>query len=578
MNLIEALNIVKAQVAKDAPEMGIFLACGFTPLHMQTYLHSFLRQRFPNHRIRFENGVYGDLAGNLRRALEGRYDCVVALIEWSDIDLRLGIRSLGTWRADHLSDVLQSAEQQVERLKQSIAELDVKCPCVVALPTLPLPPLFPQRTAQASQAESHLRQLVADLGASIASNAHARLVSAQALEEVSPLRGRFDVRSEIMSGFPYNLTHVEALSRLLADLIQDPVPKKGLITDLDDTLWSGILGEIGPENVSWDLAGNALLHGLYQQFLESLASTGVLLAVASKNDPVLADQTLERSDLILSKKSVYPIECNWSKKSESVERILAVWNISSDAVVFVDDSPMEVAEVQAAFPQIDCRVFPKNDPQGVLQLLRELRDIFGKNRISADDALRLESIRFARTLERRAVCDAASEDGFLRDSMAAIVFEMNRKDDARAFELLNKTNQFNLNGRRLTEGEWTRYLGDPAAFLLSVQYEDKYGRLGKIAAVLGRRNGEQAVVDYWVMSCRAFSRRIEHACLKHLFDNFNVKEALLEYRPTERNGPVREFLKSLAPLPLASPVRLLKEDVGLRLPQLYHRVEDASND
>lgn len=575
MNLIDALNILKLEVANDAPELSVFLACGFTPLHLKTYLYAFLRQRFPEHRIRFDVGVFGDLLGNLQRARKGKYDCAAVAIEWSDIDSRLGIRNLGTWRADHLPDILQSTARQVERLKQLISDMAAQVPCVVALPTLPLPPLFPQRTAQVGQAEAHLRQLVADLAASISSFPNARLLSTQALDEVSLLCDRHDVRSEIMSGFPYKLSHAEALARFLADLIHNPATRKGLITDLDDTLWAGILGEIGVENVSWDLAGNALLHGLYQQFLESLASAGVLLAVASKNDPILANQAIERSDMLLSKRSVFPIECHWSRKSESVERILAVWNISPDSVVFVDDSPMEVAEIQAAFPQLDCRVFPKNNPQGVLQLLRDLRDIFGKSRISAEDSLRLESIRSASALQQSVVRSAESEDEFLRDSMAAIVFEMDRKDDARAFELINKTNQFNLNGRRMTEGEWTRYLSDSDAFLLSVQYEDKYARLGKIAVVLGRRAGEQVVVDHWVMSCRAFSRRIEHMCLKHLFDKFDVKEALLNYKPTERNDPVKQFLETLTALPLASPVRLLKEDVDLRLPQLFHRVEEA---
>ena len=74
-------------------------------------------------------------------------------------------------------------------------------------------------------------------------------------------------------------------SRTASRIDSDSPPKKGLITDLDDTLWAGILGEIGVEGISWDMANRAHVHGLYQQFLSSLASAGVLLAVASKNRP-----------------------------------------------------------------------------------------------------------------------------------------------------------------------------------------------------------------------------------------------------------------------------------------------------
>jgi FkbH-like protein len=364
------------------------------------------------------------------------------------------------------------------------------------------------------------------------------------------------------------------MAKLLAKLVQTHSPKKGLITDLDDTLWSGILGEIGVENICWDLSGHALLHGLYQQFLASLASSGILLGVASKNDPQLVNLALKRDDLLLSKECFYPVECHWSHKSESVARILKAWNIASDAVAFVDDSPMEIAQVQAEFPHLDCRLFPKDDPERVLQLLKDLRDSFGKSRISEEDTLRLGSIRSAGTLKEVVPQGSASQEDFLRDSSAVIVFEITRSEDERAFELINKTNQFNLNGRRFGEAEWSGYLGEENAFLLSVQYEDKYSRLGKIAAILGKHQAHQLVVDSWVMSCRAFSRRIEHQCLNYLFEKFGVEEVLFDYQATERNGPLQEFLAQMTTTPLASPVRLLRTHCAARLPSLFHQIKE----
>src|SRR6185295_4898361 len=104
-----------------------------------------------------------------------------------------------------------------------------------------------------------------------------------------PLATRLDVKSYVATGFPYRVVHASVLADLLARLLQPPVPKKGIITDLDNTLWLGILGEDGPGGVSWDLDHKSHMHGLYQQLLHSLAEAGTLIAAASKADPSVVE-------------------------------------------------------------------------------------------------------------------------------------------------------------------------------------------------------------------------------------------------------------------------------------------------
>ena len=172
-----------------------------------------------------------------------------------------------------------------------------------------------------------------------------------------------------------------------------PAPKKGIISDFDDTMWKGIVGDEGPENVHWDLHGEAQMHGLYQKLLGSLSDNGTLVGVASKNDPAVVARTFERSDMILRSEQVFPIEASWNAKSGAVKSILEIWNVAADSVIFVDDSPMELAEVAAQHPGIECVLFPKQDPVACLQMLRRLRDLCGKDKVSSDDLLRLASIR-----------------------------------------------------------------------------------------------------------------------------------------------------------------------------------------
>lgn len=575
MKLIDALELLKKPVPENAPPLRVCLACGFTPLHLQTFLAAQLRAFLPQHRVEIKTGLFGDLAGNLERLSSSDVDAVAVVMEWQDLDPRLGIRSLGGWRAADLPDIMESAHQRTAQIVETLKRLSLSIPVSFCPPTLPLPPLFTTRSQQVSAYELHLREIVASFLALISRAPGVRIVNAQCLDELSPLGERFDMKSEVMAGFPYALAHASVIAEILATLIQNPPPKKGLITDLDDTLWAGILGEVGVEAVSWHLDQHTHLHGLYQQLLASFASAGILIGVASKNDPALVEKAFTRKDLILTHESIFPFEIHWGRKSESVQRILEAWNVGSDAVVFIDDSPMEVAEVHAAFPEMECIVFPKSDYLAFWKLLRRLRDLFGKIVVTEEDAIRLQSIRNANVLREYSRTTHGSLDDFLQNAEAKILFTFGKRaSDARALELINKTNQFNLNGRRFSESAWSSRLKNPETFLVTATYEDKFGPLGKIAVLLGRVESKTLFVDAWVMSCRAFSRRIEHQCLKYLFEKFKTDEIVFDFEATPRNSPLQEFFKQwLGDLP-AHGFSISKASFFEKVPSISHHVEE----
>ena len=405
-----------------------------------------------------------------------------------------------------------------------------------------------------------------------------RVLDSQALELAAPLNSRYDIKSEILTGFPYKLPYTATFARMLASLVSNRTPKKGLITDLDDTMWAGIVGEVGVDGINWTLEQHSQVHGLYQQLLSSLASAGVLIGVASKNDPALVQEAFARKDLLLNKESVFPFEVHWNAKSESVQRILKLWNIGPEAVVFVDDSPMEVAEVQAAFPQMECLVFKKDDCQAVWELLVALRDRFGKASISTEDSLRLESLRNAAPLLDALGQSGSASDDFLKRADSLISFgSAKHGKDARALELVNKTNQFNLNGVRFTEADWSRLLADPSSLIVVVSYRDKYGPLGKIAVITGKVLEKRLHLNVWVMSCRAFSRRIEHHSLKYLFEKFNADEIVFDFQITPRNGPLQDFFVELLGSPPQPNLTISRTSFFAKLPPLFHNVEENEN-
>jgi FkbH-like protein len=578
MKLVEALNIAKGSADAHKAAYRAYLACGFQPLHLATFLTAHLQLALADRKAEVLTGVYGDLPGNIMRAASNQCDCAVIVMEWADLDPRLGIRQLGIWNVTAEGDILGESGARLHQIEQAIHSLAGHARAVCCLPTLELPPFVHTPCSLTSEAEMGLREALDSFASRVARSA--QILNMRELDRVSPLASRHDVEKELTSGIPYQLAHADHLAALLSKLMVPPTPKKGIITDLDDTLWSGILGEVGPEGVHWDLDHHSQIHGLYQQLLRSLAESGVLVGVASRNDPGLVEQTLRQSNLLVPRDHFYPVEASWQRKSESVARIIQAWNIGPDSVVFVDDSPMELAEVKAAFPDIGCILFSASDVNAAYGVLFQLRELFGKPRILEEDLIRAQSLRQAKQIAgsvREGITPASEE--FLSEAQAEVtVIRAQRPVDPRAVELVNKTNQFNLNGKRYDETAWNRHISSPGAVYALISYRDKFGPLGKIGVLAGHLDEKRVSVDTWVMSCRAFGRNIEHASLKYLFDTFAVSEIAFDFVPTNRNGPIRELLEFyVGALPNGS-VAISRELFSAKCPKLFHRIVEPRNE
>ena len=548
MKLSEALAAIQRRQGAD-PVHTHYLVCGCQPLHLGTFLQAHLLERGSNSGIKVETGLYGDFAGNLLRAAQSSAIAAAAVLEWADIDPRLGLRSAGGWTASAKDDTLAASKARFARVLDAVAQLAALMPVAFCPPALPLPPLGHTPGCQASVFELDLAERLASFLARLGRLPGVRLIHAAHLESLAPGVPRLDPKMELAAGFPYTLPFASALAEALAGMLHPAPPKKGLITDLDDTLWSGIVGEIGPDAVSWRQETYTQTHGLYQQMLGHLAGCGVLLGACSKNEPEPVRGALARPDLYFAPSVLFPVEVSWGPKSQGVARILEAWNIAPEAVVFVDDNPMELAEVERVFPTITCLRFSGNDPARVWELLQQLRDYFGKPSLSEEDRLRAASLRAAGDMRREA--KLADPDEFLRALRGKVVLGYGRDpSDARPLDLINKTNQFNLNGERIGEAEWKRMLEADGAILSVASYEDRFGPLGKIAALVASLHGERRLrVSHWAMSCRAFSRRIEHHTLESLFRKTNADEIVFDFRPTPRNGPLQEFLAAIGALP-----------------------------
>ena len=578
LKLNEALKLAQTP-GGGAPERQAFLACGFEPLHLPVFLRAHHAQRFPGRGLEVSTGVYGDLLGNLERARQSRASTCLVLIEWHDLDPRLGVRSTGPWSRLRQQEIAQQLAQRLERLRQALEHLSQQMPVVLAPPSVEFGLEADTTGWQASPFELELKLLLLKFLTSVAGNPRLKVLHTARLAARSPVSARADAKMELLAGFPYSLEHASQVAEALLWLAYPDAPKKGLITDLDDTLWAGIVGELGAEGVKWSLGEKAQVHGLYQSVLRQLHEAGVLLGVASKNDKDVVAAALARSDLHLDRDVFFPVAASWGPKSDAVSAILRAWNIAADSVVVVDDSRMELEEIRRQHPGITCLEFRPKDVGATLELLGQLRDLFGKPSVGEEDRLRSASIRGLALFEEQK--QASDLGDFLAGLGGEVSFDFAKKaEDARLLELINKTNQFNLNGVRVEAGEWQRFLAREDSFVLGVSYSDRYGPLGTIAVVAGSRANGVLRVEQWVLSCRAFSRRIEDHTLQVLFEG--QKQVSIAFRRTERNQPFREFLARLgvAEEPgsaATSPVAISREQLGRVSADLPHRVLTRSD-
>lgn len=566
---LQVINEARRHRPAGAARFRVGLVTGFTPLHLGTLLQANVQERRAGLDVDIVTGLYGSTTESVTMLASEQLDAAAVVLEWPDLDPRLGMReSVRAPRATH-DDILTTVSGRLDRLRAPLEALAASCPVALVMPTLGLPPSWASRPALQGRLETQLELLIATFTAALVDHDGLQTVRPPIVD--GPLR---DLKSDVRSGFPYALPHAAAVAWAVTEVLLPRPAKKGLITDLDDTLWRGLVGEVGPDSVSWDLDSGSHVHALYQQQLAEFARRGVLLAVASKNEPAVVSKALERPDLLVGTDQFFPIEASWGSKSAAVSHILKVWNIGADDVIFVDDNPLELAEVEAAHPGITALQFRPNDPTAVDGLLENLNGQFWRDKLSDEDAVRLASIRNAAVVDAERA-DASDPLTFLRDLGATITIDSAGWPLPRAIELVNKTNQFNLNGRRYDEVSWRKLCTRDGAVACTISYSDRFGVLGVIGVIAGVMEGASLNVDVWVLSCRAFSRAIEQHVLAGLADRYGLTEFGFDFVKTEKNAVTARILGDLGcavggDQRLQTATLLLTESIGIHPTHFTH--------
>ncbi|HZU24316.1 MAG TPA: HAD-IIIC family phosphatase [Bryobacteraceae bacterium] len=326
--------------------------------------------------------------------------------------------------------------------------------------------------------------------------------------------------------------------------------KKVLVTDLDNTLWGGIIGEDGLSGIRigpGSPEGEA--HQDLQRYLLALKTRGVLLAVCSKNNPDDARLPFEKHENMLLKLDDFAVfRANWEDKASNIAAAARELSLGLDSFVFLDDNPLEREWVRTALPQVAV----PDLGESVFHFVRELdraRYFFSLS-LSEEDLQRSEQYRIAAARQELRGAAGSLEEFLAQLQLRAAARPITDANLARVTQLINKTNQFNLTTRRYTEADVRRLASDPECWAVAFELSDRMGAYGLIGVILCVPGEERCSwrVDTWLMSCRALGRQMERFMFDRLVEaaqQRGVRRLMGTYRPTAKNGLVKDLYDQL---------------------------------
>jgi len=360
----------------------------------------------------------------------------------------------------------------------------------------------------------------------------------------------FDSRMYIHADVIYALDFLPLVAKAVTDIIlaQQGKFKKCLILDLDNTVWGGIIGDDGIENIQVGDLGIGKAFTELQSWAKQLKERGIILAVCSKNTESIAKEPFEKHpDMVLRLDDIAVFVANWENKADNIRYIQSVLNIGFDSMVFVDDNPFERGMVKTYLPKIAIPDLPE-DPAEYMPYLRSL-NLFETASFSKEDAQRTKQYQ-EESLRMSLKNSFASEEEYLSNlEMAAEIKKFDKFTIPRVAQLSQRSNQFNLRTVRYVEEDLHRISASSEYESFSISLKDKYGDYGLIAVVILKKlNADELFIDNWLMSCRVLKRGVENITLNRIVElgkKAGMKKVIGAYIPTPKNGMVKEHYPNL---------------------------------
>lgn len=321
--------------------------------------------------------------------------------------------------------------------------------------------------------------------------------------------------------------------------------KKVLVLDCDNTLWKGVIGEDGFDNI--DMASTSPIGAIFndvQWMFKSLKERGTLICLCTKNNDTDINEILSsHSDLVLKRSDIVYIASNWRPKPENIIEITNSLNLGLDSIVFIDDSDFEIGLMREKLPDVLSLQVPKNLTQ-YPQFIRNLIGLFGTNRFTSEDKNRTAMYQ-AEAERNNLLQESNSIESYLESLEMTMTFNIDaNKYRSRIAQMTQKTNQFNLTTKRMTEVDVMSYMSSENSLVASFALKDRYGDNGVTGACFVSIDGKTATIVNLLLSCRVLGRNAEVAFLTEVLNELNsrgVTKVIATYEASLKNNQVERF-------------------------------------
>ena len=369
---------------------------------------------------------------------------------------------------------------------------------------------------------------------------------AQSVGSLTWAPGRF----AYLAGLPFAPSCIPLYCARLVQLVAAMIGKsrRVLVLDLDNTLWGGTIGDDGMEGIvlgHGSARGEAYL--AIQRMARHYRARGVILCIASKNFEEIARDAFRRHpEMVLKEDDIALFQINWSDKASNLKALAEALDLGLDAVVFIDDNQRERKQVRDVLPLVAVPELPQ-DPSAWVPIIQGAA-YFEQVSFSAEDKARTAYYQSnaRRNVQAQAIGDQRKFLESLQMQMRVAPFDSLAR--ARIWQLIAKSNQFNLTTRRYSPGEVAGFETAPEVETLQIRLEDLFGDNGMISVIICRKHAVYWDIDTWIMSCRVLGRGVEQAALAILVEGARAagaRELRGTYIPTAKNALVRDHYDKL---------------------------------
>jgi FkbH-like protein len=473
-----------------------------------------------------------DPSSLLRRNQEGLNALLIRFDDWLRRD---GAEEERPWTREQLDRVQDGIEGFAQALKSASEHSQV--PYLVCI--------CPEAPAPAGEASSAMQARMRDLlRMELRELGNVDILVGSELNRIYKVGEYYDPQGQRLGHMPYTAAFYSAIGTALVRRLRAlySAPYKAIVLDCDRTLWKGICAEDGPNGIQIDEP-----HKGFQDFVVAQHDSGLLICLCSKNHEEDVFGAFDsHPEMPLQREHIVSWRINWKPKSENIRSLAGELGIGLDSFVFIDDNPLECAEVQEALPEVLVVPMP-GDPVSPARFFAHLW-AFDHSKITEEDRARTQLYHQQADRERFRESATTLADFIAGLQLHIKLFEAAPQHYERIAQLTQRTNQFNMTTIRRSAEELRALAESGDARVLAVEVDDRFGDYGLVGAVIYRPEAEAIEVDTLLLSCRVLGRGVEHRILARLGEiagSLGLDAVDVRFIPTSKNQPAFDFLEKL---------------------------------